>query len=48
MIDLKTILEKKRNRIIIRVAGGIIGFLGSAFIIFQVLFLYRVLPHGGL
>lgn len=36
------------KRILPHVVGLLIGFLIGFFLVFQGLFLYRVLPHGGL
>lgn len=38
----------RKKRILFWIVGSVIGFLLGAFLVFQVLFLYRVLPHGGL
>jgi hypothetical protein len=32
----------------LQVLGFLIGFILSAFLVFQVLFLAKVIPHGGL
>jgi len=42
------LLRSKRWRVSLRILAFIIGVLVSAFTLFNVLFLYRVLPHGGL
>jgi len=34
--------------VVLRILAVLIGFGIGAFLVFQVLFLYRVLPHGGL
>lgn len=36
------------KKYIAQIFGFIIGFLISAFLIFQVLFLAKVIPHGGI
>lgn len=36
------------GRIVFQILGILIGFILGAFIVFNVLFLYRVLPHGGI
>ena len=37
-----------KQKILLKVIGFMIGLLTGCFLVFQVLFLYRVLPHGGL
>lgn len=32
----------------LRIAGFLLGFFGTAFLVFQVLFLSKVIPHGGI
>jgi hypothetical protein len=42
--------DKKQlaRRILLHLLALIIGFVLGTFLVFQVLFLYRVLPHGGI
>jgi len=37
----------KTKKVIIYISGFLFGALVSAFIVFQVLFLIKVIPHGG-
>lgn len=39
---------KKNKKWILHLIGFILGFAIGGFIVFQVLFLSKVLPHGGL
>ena len=41
-------LSDRKWRIILKILAVLIGFGFGAFLVFQVLFLYRVLPHGGI
>ncbi|MBL6988616.1 MAG: hypothetical protein ISR65_02515 [Bacteriovoracaceae bacterium] len=45
---LSTILAKKTNRILLAIVSVGLGLFISLFTVFQVLFLAKVLPHGGL
>lgn len=47
-MDSVEIPRSSRQRKILHVIGFIIGFLVSAFLVFQIFFLSRVLPHGGI
>ena len=48
MSHIPALLKNKPIRIALQVASGLFGIFLSAFLVFQVLFLYRVLPHGGI
>lgn len=37
-----------RRRKLVHVVGFLIGLLVGAFVVFQIFFLARVLPHGGI
>ena len=43
----KNWLENKHTRFVLILFGLLFGFVAGAFIVFQVLFLSSVLPHGG-
>ena len=47
-MNFEELIAKKKNRIILKVLGLFLGVFLGWFVVFQVLFLYRVLPHGGL
>lgn len=38
---------REKHRTVLKLAWGALGFLIGLFTVFIVLFLYRVLPHGG-
>lgn len=38
----------KNKKILFHLLGFVLGFLIGGFIVFQILFLSKVLPHGGL
>ncbi len=42
------ILKSTKNRIFFRAMGLLLGFFVVTFVVFQILFLTSVLPHGGL
>jgi hypothetical protein len=43
-----THLKNKKIRIMLLLAGLLLGLFLGFFLVFQVLFLAKVLPHGGL
>lgn len=47
-MNFEELISKKKNRILLKIIGLILGLGLGWFIVFQVLFLYRVLPHGGI
>jgi len=47
MSELPEIIHNKKWRIALRAGAVILGIGIGFFLVFQVLFLYRVLPHGG-
>jgi len=46
--NMPGILKLRRNKIFFAIAGIVIGIGIGAATIFHILFLYRVIPHGGL
>lgn len=40
-------IARDKHRTALKIAWGALGFLIGLFTVFMVLFLYRVLPHGG-
>ncbi|HLE12397.1 MAG TPA: hypothetical protein VI754_14170 [Bacteriovoracaceae bacterium] len=42
------ILKSASNRFFFRIVGAMLGFFMVMFAVFQILFLAKVLPHGGL
>lgn len=47
-MDFEKFISVKRNKILLLIIGLLLGLFLGWFLVFQVLFLYRVLPHGGL
>ena len=48
MNQLPEILKNRTVRIAVKALAVLIGFGLGSFLVFQILFLYRVLPHGGI
>ena len=48
MSHIPALLKNRPLRIALQIAAVLFGIFLSAFLVFQVLFLYRVLPHGGI
>lgn len=42
------LLSQPKWRLALKITGFLLGFLMSAFMTFQLLFLFQVLPHGGI
>lgn len=45
---LEALLKNRRSRLTLKLISWVLGFLVGALAIFTIMFLYRVLPHGGL
>ncbi|HLE00247.1 MAG TPA: hypothetical protein VJB59_08310 [Bdellovibrionota bacterium] len=41
-------LNNRKWRIFLRIVAVLVGIAIGSFLVFQILFLYRVLPHGGI